>query len=227
MRENFWTMIGAIAAVVAVVFTVWFFWQGRIDQSKKFEVELIARSILVDESMPRVKQQIEVLYAGRKIPNYVILQFRIANTGGQPIRSSDYEEHVRLKFDNVAEILSIEQISSDPKELHISPSIDGLSDVLFPTVLLNSRDWYILEVGVAAESGKKPIIVPTGRIAGVKQIVFKETIPPPTKEREFSCASIEFWVSIIAASVGASVGSIAVGYYFYKSRFVKKVISDK
>jgi hypothetical protein len=32
-----------------------------------------------------------------------------------------------------------------------------------------------LEVGVAAESGKKPNIETKGRIAGVKQVVFKDT----------------------------------------------------
>jgi len=37
MRENVWTKISAIAGVVAVIFAVCFFWQGRIDQSKKLE----------------------------------------------------------------------------------------------------------------------------------------------------------------------------------------------
>jgi hypothetical protein len=179
MGENFWTKISAISGVVAVIIAVWLFLIGRSDQSKKLEVELIARSTLVDENMPRAKPQIEVLYAGRKIPNYVILQIRIKNSGGQPIRSSDYEEHVRLKFDNIAEILSIEQILSRPKELQITPSIEGRSSIVLPMVLLNQTDWYMLEIGVAAESGKKPTIVPTGRIVGVKQIVFTEITPTP------------------------------------------------
>jgi hypothetical protein len=185
MRGNFWTVIGSIAGVLAVIFTVWFFLQGRSEQSKKLEIELIARSILVDETVSRAKQRVEILYDGRKISNYVILQLRVANTGGQSIRHTDYEEHFWLHFGNVMEILSAEQVSSDPTQLQIKPALcsPDCQSVGLPPVLLNPRDWYILEVGAAAESGKKPTIEPKGRIAGVKHIVFKETIPPPTKER--------------------------------------------
>lgn len=182
MRENFWTIIGSIAGVLAVLFTVWFFVLGRSDQSKKIGIEMIARSTLVDENVSRAKQRIEILYDGRKIPNYVILQFRVANTGGQPIRSSDYEEPLSLHLDNVAEILSIEQVSSNPKQLQVAPSIETRSSVKFPTVLLNPSDWFIVEVGIAPESGKKLVIEPKGRIAGVGQIEFKESLPPPTEE---------------------------------------------
>ena len=73
MKENLWTIIGSIAGVLAVVFTIWFFYQGRSDQSKKLEIELFARSSLVDENVSLTKQRIEILYDGRKIPNYVIL----------------------------------------------------------------------------------------------------------------------------------------------------------
>jgi hypothetical protein len=207
MKENMWTIIGSIAGVLAVIFTVWFFYQGRSDQSKKFEIELFARSSLFDESVSHTKRRIEILYDGRKIPNYVILQFRVANTGGQPIRGDDYEEPVKLHFKNVAEILSIEQKSADPKELTISPTIekktDGQPYIQFPRTLLNPRDWYVLEVGVAAEPGKKPGLETKGRIAGVKQIVFREVIPSPTRGRE----QVRNFVTILGA-----VGSIIVAF---------------
>jgi hypothetical protein len=180
MSNKFWTVIGSIAGVVAVILTVWLFLQGRSDQSKKLEVELIARSTLVDENVTRTKQRIEILYDGRKIPNYTILQFRVVNTGGQPIRSTDYEEHFRLRFANVAEILSIEQVSANPKQLQVTPSVENPSSVLFPTILLNPSDWFILEVSIAPETRKKLTTEVTGRIAGVKQIEFKEAIAPPS-----------------------------------------------
>jgi hypothetical protein len=206
MREKFWTVIGSIAGVLGVIFAVWFFFQGRSDQSKKLEIELIARSVLVDENVSRAKQRIEILYDGRKIPNYVILQFRVANSGGQPIRSNDYEEPFRLNFANVAEVLSIEQVSSNPKQLQVVSSVASQSSVVFPTVLLNPSDWFILEVGIAPESGKNLTIEPYGRIAGVKQIDFRESIAPPKKESIFPAwVSAIFQVIIVIALVSPSV----------------------
>jgi len=195
MSNKFWTVIGSIAGVVAVIVTVWLFLQGRSDQSKKLEVELIARSTLVDENVTRTKQRIEILYDGRKIPNYTILQFRVVNTGGQPIRSTDYEEHFRLRFANVAEILSIEQVSANPKQLQVTPSVENPSSVLFPSILLNSGDWFILEVSIAPETGKKLTTEVTGRIAGVKQIEFKEAIAPPRNVTIVD--KIERWLKIV------------------------------
>src|SRR5262245_54637262 len=136
MNENLWRKIGPISGWVAVLIAVVIFFIGRSNQSKSLEVELISRSTLVDENVPRAKQQIEVFYKGRSIPNYVILQCRIVNTGGQPIRRSDYEENLRLKFDGTTEIISIEQKSSEPKDMKIDPYVESQSTIVFPTVLL-------------------------------------------------------------------------------------------
>ena len=220
MKEKVWTVIGSIAGVLGVIFAIWFFYQGRVDQSKKLGIEMISRSILVDENVSRTKQRIEILYDGRKIANYAILQFRVSNAGGQPIRSSDYEEQLRLHFENISEILSIEQVSSSTKQLQVVPSIERPSSLVFPSILLNQSDWFILEVGVAPEGGKKIIIEPKGRIAGIKQIEFKEFIEPPRKEID---TLRELLISMAASVIFAVVTFVILLFVRYlKENFFKK-----
>jgi len=52
MRGNFWTKIGAKAGVVAVIFTLWFFRQGRIEQSKKLESKPLIPKPLKPHELP-------------------------------------------------------------------------------------------------------------------------------------------------------------------------------
>ncbi len=183
--RSFWNIISAIAGVLAVAITVFVFFQARSEQRKTLEIELIARSTLVDEKVSRPGERFEVIYDGRTIYNYVILQLRVANIGGQPIRSSDYEDPIQLKFDNVIEILSTEQLSSDPKALQVNAQVNGQS-VELSKALLNPSDWFILEVGVVPMKGRMPMVEPRGRIAGVKKIEFKESLSPPTGKGKFS-----------------------------------------
>jgi len=91
-----------LAGVLAVAVAVFVFINQRSDSSKRLSVELITRSILVDEEVSDAERPLELIYGGRPVENFAILQCRISNTGGQPIRSADYESPVRLNVVNAA-----------------------------------------------------------------------------------------------------------------------------
>ncbi len=125
---------------------------------------------------------IEVVYAGRRIPNYAILQVRVANTGGQPIRSTDYEMPVQIGVSDVSEILSVEQGSADPPGLDAKPTIAGTNIQLAP-LLLNPTDSFTITAGVVPVQGAVPRVAPRGRIAGIKRLDFRDALPPPAQKR--------------------------------------------
>ncbi len=176
--KNLWNIIGAVAGALAVAVTLFVFYQGRADQEKAVRVDLLARSKIVDEKLPRPGRSIELLYNGRKIPNYEVLQFRITNTGRQPIRKADYESPITLDFSNISEILSVDQTGSSPDELKVGIQLSGHSAQLSQE-LLNPTDWFNLEVGVVPISGKVTYVEPKGRIAGVKHIQYVLTVEMP------------------------------------------------
>lgn len=175
--------MAAIAGLLAVGVSAFVYIEGRSEQTKKLDMELIGRSTLVDTTVSGVAKGIEVVYAGRKIANYSILQVRVANVGGQPIRSSDYEAPVEIGVQNVAEVLSADQSSASAEGLTSSPTISG-NNVRLTPALLNPGDWMIFVVGVVPLEGAVPTIKPQGRIAGVKQIEFIDVSEAgKTKER--------------------------------------------
>src|SRR5438128_1189257 len=137
MRDSLWSVIGAIAGILAVGVTIYVFFWEREDKSKRISVELVSRSTLVNTDLSaRNGDKIEVLYAGKKIPNYSILQFRITNSGGQPIRSEDYENPIELNFTNLSEILSAAAVGSDPANLPVTTNVANGS-ITLSKVLLN------------------------------------------------------------------------------------------
>ncbi|MCK4830248.1 hypothetical protein KA005_81775 [bacterium] len=183
--RSIWNIISAIAGLLAIGVAVFVFLYGRSAENKQIEVKLISRSVLVDQNVSRSGRPIEILYDGRKISNFAILTCRVANIGGQAIRSADYEKPIGLRFSNTKALLSAEQTASDPEGLGIRAEINQ-NIVELSKALLNPGDWFNLEIGVVPEVGKVPSVKPDGRIAGVKRIDFQESISEPSKERGFS-----------------------------------------
>lgn len=189
--KSIWNIVSALAGILAVGVAVFVFFYARSSETKRIEVQIISKSSLVNESVSKSNQTIEVLYGGKKIPNYSILQCRIANIGGQPIRSADYEKPIALSLLNIRELLSAEQIASDPQNLKVKTLIKQ-NTIELSNDLLNPGDWFNLGIGVVPETGKEVIIKTAGRIAGVKRIEFRESVPEASRKRYFD------WIQAIA-----------------------------
>src|SRR5206468_7989831 len=128
MRDT-WGIVGVIVSLLAVGVTVVFFLLGRNDQKKALGVELVSRSVLVGERISGSTGSLQLMYDGQPIPNYAIVQVRVSNSGSQPIRSTDYEEQINLRFANVEKVLSAKKASSDPSELDVPTWLSG-TDVM-------------------------------------------------------------------------------------------------
>ena len=186
MRE-IWNVVSAIAGVLAVAAALFVFFQDRTDKSQRLEVHQISRTTLVNPALSSPTRRVEISYNGRKISDYAVFQFRISNSGGQPIRTADYEVPVTLNFGNVEQILWADQTSADPDALRIETQIKS-KVVQLSNVLLNPKDSVTLEVATVPEPGKIPGAEPGGRIAGVKKIHFVLTVAstePPSEFRDW------------------------------------------
>lgn len=186
MRE-IWNVVSATAGVLAVALALFVFFQDRTDKSQRLEVHQISRTTLVNPALSSPTRRVEISYNGRKISDYAVFQFRISNSGGQPIRTADYEVPVTLNFGNVEQILWADQTSADPDALRIETQIKS-KVVQLSNVLLNPKDSVTLEVATVPEPGKIPGAEPSGRIAGVKKIDFVLTVAstePPLEFRDW------------------------------------------
>lgn len=176
--KEIWNIVGAIAGLLAVAVALFVFFQDRSDKTQRIEVHQISRTTLVNPALSSPPRRVEISYNGRKISDYAVFQFRISNVGGQPIRTADYEVPVTLDFGNVSELLWAEQTDSDPRTLRVETEVKN-KVVELSNVLLNPKDWFMLEIAVVPEPGKIPGAEPGGRIAGVKHIEYVLSVPSP------------------------------------------------
>jgi len=181
MRSK-WTVVSGVVGIIALSLTVTFFLIGRSAEKKGILVELVSRSILVGADMGKLDSPLKLLYDGTEIPNYAVVQVRVSNTGGQPIRSTEYEAPIRLLFRNVDRVLSAGKASSDPAELDVPLVLDGAA-VVAPSILMNPGDCYVVDARVVPHDGEMPTIQATGRVVGVKSIVYRETLGKASGER--------------------------------------------
>jgi hypothetical protein len=105
--------------------------------------------------------------------------------GGQPIRGADYEVPIGINLSNVVEVLWAETTAAEPTSLSVKATVKG-KGVEFSSVLLNTKDWYMVEVAVVPEAGKLPMVEPAGRIAGVKNVEFVQSVPAAGAKKEDS-----------------------------------------
>lgn len=173
-KSDFWTVVGAVGAVVAIGLAVLFFILNQTSASKGLEIELVAMTSFTSSDLDLGPVEVWVTYHGERIAGYANMQIRVANTGGTPIRKDDYESPLTLDFKNVERILSARELASNPTEINAEPEIQGAANVVLPKILLNSGDWYTIQIELAALPDSTPRFDPIARIAGVDRIMYKD-----------------------------------------------------
>lgn len=175
MGVRIWSIVGAVAGVLAIAVAVFVFVFERTTNSKNLTIELLSLSRLGTETVMSSGRDIELLVDGRVVPDIAVAHLLMSNTGGQPIRSGDFEEDLVIHFGNAQEILNVEETGSEPEQLDVQLSIQGTT-VTFPGVLLNPRDWVELRViFVPSEDDSGPVVL-SGRVVGVKEIELRERV---------------------------------------------------
>lgn len=182
-------IIGTIIAVITIVVTIVIYLKSRTRKSFSFRV--ISRTPLYSISED-VKDDVEILYKGRKVEDVNLVQIEFLNSGNAPIEPKDYYNPVSVSFDEKAQILTSEIAKVEPSSVQASVNSDGKKAVLSQT-LLNTGDSIIVKMLVDKLGGTSKIKV-DGRIAGVKEI--QESIP------RFNTTDKLIWVGIIAELLG-------------------------
>ena len=213
MKDRFWQIIAAIAAVAAIVVAIGTFYLSQRANKKALTVEVISSSTLLNEKLTNTTKDLRLIYKNKDIPNVAISNVRISNTGRQPIRTSDIEVPLSIKLQCI-EIISSKVISSDPPDLPISTN-NEVSSVAISKALLNPNDDFIIEVVSVPNSSEGAVVSGVGgRIAGIGQIEFKATLQKEKTQRSF-------WGSLFGGIFGgltAAVFYLVVGYVYGKLR---------
>jgi hypothetical protein len=112
------------------------------------------------------KSNIEILHKGKAVPNVRLLEIRIKNSGGLPIKPEDYIEELRLRLPN-SKILSSEVRDAQLLGATIETKLSNQSELVLSKTLLNPTDFF--DVKMLLADGDDDLAV-GGRIVGVSRI---------------------------------------------------------
>jgi hypothetical protein len=174
-------IIGVIITVLSILIMIGIFYMNQRSSRKELTTEIISSSTLLNAGITNTNKDLRLIYKNKDIPNVVITNVRVSNTGSQPIRSSDIEVNLKIYMDCV-EIISSKVASTNPKDMPISTSIEGLT-VVISKALLNPGDDFIVETVAVQKPGVEDSIINiTGRICGITDITYQKILKYETRD---------------------------------------------
>lgn len=172
-----WAVISGIAITV-IVALIGYMINRRLEK-KELTVELLSTSMILNYDIPSSASELRFTYQDRDIPNLAISTVRVRNSGKKEIRSNDFEALLTIDLkDN--EIISSKIISKNPEDLSVSTQ-NRNSSVIISKTLLNDGDEFTIEIiSIPIKSENITVSSVEGRIAGIKKINYRESLPNPS-----------------------------------------------
>lgn len=163
LRDNIWTFIGSVIAVVAVLVSIYIFIAQK--SSKRLLVQLRGAIPLVSRRADGVPG-ITVGFNGRPLTSATVFLIRVENVGNTPILPTDFTSDLVLTFSEQSEVLAAGVHAADPPDLDLN-IIQQANLAIVKPHLLNPGDYVSVRAVVeGAEEGFKA----SARIVGVKRL---------------------------------------------------------
>ena len=162
-RDPMWQFIGAISGIGALMVAIVAIFVQRRRKELSYEVLSNSPVLSVQEE---IEGKLVILFEQQPVKAVQLLEVKLANSGNQPITSSDFETPITLEFGEKSKILTGEVTGTATEGLMASISVEQCHIALNP-LLLNRGDSVTIRVLVA--NYEKPPTV-GGRVVGVSRI---------------------------------------------------------
>jgi hypothetical protein len=163
-----------ILEIVAIVSAFVIFFMQIRKKALTYKVLTNSSLILISDN---VKDNIQIRYKGKIVPNVRLVEIRIKNSGSLPIKPEDYIEPLGIYFTN-SKILSNEIIDIHSLGIHVETELSDQSKIIFSKTLLNPNDSFDAKV-ILGEAGTDFSI--GGRIVGVNKFHTSSNLVPLIK----------------------------------------------
>lgn len=156
--------LGVLIGVLAIAVSLTIYFNGR--PVKKLRVEILSNSPLVSINTAMAKEM-QILYKGVPVQTLSLILLKVANTGTEPIKESDYSEPIRVTMSQSASIGEVTVQETRPDGIPLVPTASASNQVTLAKVLLNRGDQAVLRI--LALNNDSTLTV-TARIVGVSAL---------------------------------------------------------
>jgi hypothetical protein len=170
LKNPVWQFVGVLVTFIAAVVSVIFYISDR--PVKKLHVDILSNSPLVSINA-EVPKEIQILYKGKPVQTLSLILLKLANTGTEPIRESDYSEPIRMSLSQSAEIGEVVVQETKPDGIPIAPTVVASNQVQLAKFLFNPGDQAVLKILALNNDSTLDI---KARIAGVHQIEIQSVL---------------------------------------------------
>src|SRR5947208_12069828 len=129
LRNPAW--LAVLIGVLAIAVSLALYFDAR--SVKKLRVEILSNSPLVSINTDLPKE-IQILYKTVPVKSLSLILLRIANTGSEPIKESDYSDPIRVTMSQSASVGEVTIQETRPDTIELAPIISASNQVELPKV---------------------------------------------------------------------------------------------
>jgi hypothetical protein len=167
-----WSFWGLVAGLIGIALAIWSVREKRPEVS----YVVVSESNVLDVHTPVAA--LDVLYQGESLQkralNLRIVTIRVQNTGDLDILQGAYDQQTpwgfRITSGRIVEIRVV-GASSQYLSMNLRPHLVSPEQVSFAKVILDRGSYLTVQCLVVHSKGADPAVVPTGKIAGIQQLV--------------------------------------------------------
>lgn len=168
-RDGTWQSIGALLAAIGIVVAFWIYHK----QSHKSLSYAVLSQPLVTVSTKEIIGRVQVLLDGRPIDSPRLLLLKIENTGELAIEAKDFDHPLTVTVNG--EIINCYVINASSNSLRECVKFKLVEDrqLKFDNMLLNSGDWFEVQILASNMMDNKLPLSLQARIVGVNDVRWK------------------------------------------------------
>jgi len=174
------TSVLATLGVLATIITIYtfFFQEKKVD----LQYEIVANTNVLDINAE--VGRLDITYNGVSLKNenehLRIINLRVINRGSENILKEFFDDNdpvgFRISQGKLIEKPELIESSSQYLKEKMQVQIDSSGKLNFSKVILESGEYFVLKLLILHKSNTLPAIIPTGKVAGMKQILVTNSL---------------------------------------------------
>jgi hypothetical protein len=171
-----WSFFGLFIGLIGIIISIYFSAFYKKNNEITFDILANTPIISISENIPPIRLFYKNEDITKSKKRIFLLTIKVINSGEIDILTSQYDENELLGFritnGTFAENPQIIDSSSKYLNENVKIKLSDKSVAKFSKIIFESKEYFIVKSLILVDDGINPQIVPTGKIAGIKE---KET----------------------------------------------------